>query len=150
MVIMKNKKLLERQFLIEEYRALRSEIQNKMEQQYKIVSLGVGGISLLLGFAIKEEYFPLFFVLPFLIVAAVLLQRAEISSILNAGEYIRTIEKIVFKYNKRLIGWENWLREDEKRSSAYKTFQIWSLLIFVISYLTCVFSLFGIIDITSI
>lgn len=147
---MKNKKLLERQFLIEEYRALRSEIQNKMEQHYTIVSLGVGGISLLLGFAIKEGYFPLFFVLPFLIMAAVLLQRAEISSILNAGEYIRTIESIAFKHNKRLIGWENWLCEDEVRRRAYKIFQIGSLLIFGILYVTCVFSLFGIIGITSI
>jgi hypothetical protein len=140
MMGMSDKKLLERQFLIEEYKALRSEIVNKMEKQYKIVGLGVGGISLLLSFAIKEGYDPLFFVLPLLIIACTLLLISEISSIRNAGEYIRTnIEKTVFKRRKSLLGWETWLSKNEEKLKAYERFRDGSLLILAILYGTCVF-----------
>lgn len=46
--------------IIVEYKALRDEILNKMDKQYKIIGLGVGGISILLSFALKEGYYPLF------------------------------------------------------------------------------------------
>ena len=49
--------------VLEEYKTLRQEISNKMDKQYQIMGLGVGGISVLLGFAFAFQdggKFPIF------------------------------------------------------------------------------------------
>lgn len=113
-----------------------------MDKQYKIAGLGVGGIGILLSFALKEAYYPLFFVLPFFIMACVFLLNTEISAILNASEYISTvIEKAIFKKNNKLIGWETWLSENPEKVKVYEDFRSASLAIFAILYVMCVFAI---------
>jgi hypothetical protein len=75
-------------FSLEEYKALREEILTKMDSCIKILSLGVGGISVIFGFIYESEAYYLFFVLPFLIFANLYIYKAETKSIINAGEYI--------------------------------------------------------------
>ncbi|MCD4809747.1 MAG: hypothetical protein K8R17_07600 [Methanosarcinales archaeon] len=90
-------------FALEEYKTLRKEILDKMERSYKTLSLGVGGITVILGFVFEYKIYELFFVLPFLILANSYRYRAETKAIINAGSYIKKIENSVMACNVVVI-----------------------------------------------
>lgn len=63
--------------------------------------------------------------------------NAEITAILNAGEYIRVvIEETVFKEKK--FGWGRWLFKNPEKVEAYEHFRIASLSILGFLYTLCV------------
>lgn len=107
-------------FAVEEYKHLRTEISEKMGNQYKILSLGVGGITIIAGAVFEFEIYELFLVLPFLIFANAYLYRLETHAIVNAGNYIKKIENAIYRNNSGIIiregdlkfgnmGWENFV-----------------------------------------
>jgi hypothetical protein len=106
-------------FIFEEYKTLREEIKNKIDYQYKILSLGVGGITVFFGAIFEFKIYELFLVLPALIFANAYLYNAETRSIIYAGNYVKKIENSVYRDNSNTesdedkeygdIGWENWL-----------------------------------------
>ena len=77
----------EKEFAFEEYKTLRAEISKKMDNHYKILNLGVGGITVLFGLCFQFKIDQLFIVLPFLIIANNYLYKAETIAIINAGNY---------------------------------------------------------------
>ena len=96
-----------------------------MERNFRILSLGVGGITVILGFVFQYKINELFFVLPILILANSYRYKAETAAILNAGEYICKIENSIYRQNSCLgkcdtdkvfgdLGWENYLRNEMK------------------------------------
>lgn len=113
------------EFALEEYKSLREEISNKMERNFNTLSLGVGGITVILGFVFKYNINELFFVLPLLILANIYRYKAEYISILNASEYIRKIENSFYRQDCDVskcdtdkafgsLGWENYLKDKRK------------------------------------
>jgi hypothetical protein len=117
------------EFAIEEYKHLRIEISAKMGNQYKILSLGIGGITVIVGAIFQFKVYELFLVLPFLIFANAYLYKAETHAIINAGNYIKKIENCLYRNNSKLnkcdkdeifgdMGWENHLKR-----KTYKHFE---------------------------
>jgi hypothetical protein len=115
-------------FAVEEYKALREEILNKMEKCYTTLGLGVGGITVILGYVFQFHVYELFFVLPILIYANASRSKAETAAVLNAGDYICKIENSIYRQNSNLdrcdndnvfghLGWENYLRIEGKRKN---------------------------------
>jgi len=116
-----------REFALEEYRNLRQEIVDKMGKQYQLLGLGVGGITLIMGYIFTTNVYELFFVLPFLIFANAILYKVEKKAIVNAGAYIKKIENSVYRNNSDNsdiescvedkvfgnMGWENYLKREE-------------------------------------
>ncbi|RXA20858.1 hypothetical protein EQO05_03835 [Methanosarcina sp. MSH10X1] len=84
-------------FALEEYKSLRGEILDKMEKDFRTLSLGVGGITVILGFVFQYEIYELFYILPLLIAANAYRYKAETASILNAGEYICRLENSIYR-----------------------------------------------------
>lgn len=134
-------------FALEEYKSLRGEILDKMEKDFRILSLGVGGITVILGFVFEYEIYELFYILPLLITANAYRYKAETASILNAGEYICKLENSVYRQNSSLsksdtdqvfgeLGWENYLRREGKRK-IYKLHGYTADVIFGSLYLLC-------------
>jgi len=122
------------QFAFEEYKMLRAEISNKMNNQYKILSLGIGGITILFGVIMKTSMDELFIAMPFLVIANAFLYRTEGEAIINAGLYIRKIENILYRNNTKVdetqkMGWENYLKR-----KVYKPFNYVADIIFISLY----------------
>ena len=134
-------------FALEEYKSLRKEISETIERGYKILSLGVGGITVILGFVFEYEIYELFFVLPFLIIANSYLYKADTSAIINAGAYIKKIENSIYRKNSTLtkseekifgdMGWENYIKRYKKRK-IYKPHRYAADIIFASLYFMCV------------
>jgi hypothetical protein len=129
--------------LLEEYRTLRTEILNKMDKQYQIIGLGIGGVSILLGFALQDKIYGIFFILPLIIISAILLFDSEKTAILNAGEYIRTVIEEPILSHSRFLGWERWLLENKDKCKAYDYIEKVSLLIL---YILNLMSIYGILN----
>jgi len=140
--------ITEMDFALEEYKTLRKEILDKMERSYKILGLGVGGIAVILGFVFEYEIYELFFVVPWLILANLYLYKAETNAIINAGTYIKKIEKFIYMKNStannrnenaifRDMGWENYLEVKNKRK-IYKPHEYAADIIFGILYFMCI------------
>ncbi len=140
--------MLKEDFVLEEYKSLREEILAKMEKNFKTLCLGVGGITVILGFVFEYDINELFFVLPLLIVANAYRYKAETASILNAGEYIRKIENSIYRQNSSFsecdtdkafgdLGWENYLQKDGKRK-IYRPHGYTADIIFGSLYFLCV------------
>lgn len=129
------------ELLLEEYKSLREEALAKMERQYRIIGLGVGGIGILLSMAFQFQVYPLFLVLPLSIISSMVLFDAERDSILNIGEYTYNLEKEIIT-NSKLKGWEVWLREGTKKRKAYMHFDYAS---FSILFFLFIGSIIGII-----
>ena len=122
------------QFALEEYKMLRAEISNKMNNQYKILSLGIGGITVLFGIIMKTTMDELFIAMPFLVIANAFLYRTEGEAIINAGLYIRKIEDILYQNHTKVdeidkMGWENYLNRN-----VYKPFNYVADIIFISLY----------------
>jgi len=114
----------EREFAFEEYRNLRAEISKKMDNQYKVLNLGIGGITVLFGLALKFGISEFFLILPLLIVANHYLYLAECRAIINAGEYIKKLETEI--YSDPELGWERFVSR-----KVYKPFDFIALMIFL-------------------
>jgi hypothetical protein len=137
-------------FSLEEYKALREEILDKMEKCFKILSLGVGGITVILGFVFYKDVNELLFVLPILIFANAYRYKAETVAIENAGVYICKIENSIYRQNSRLskcndkvcgnLGWENFLR-NEGKINKYKLHRYTADIILGSLYALCVIEL---------
>ena len=136
---MADEKEREWNLILEEYKSLREEIIEKMERQYQIVGLGVGGVSLLLGFAFESKYYALFWFLPLIIISCMILFSTERTAIQNVGNYIRSLEKKFIKDEE--IGWERWLTSDKNRLKTYDHNEISSLFILYILYMISVFGI---------
>jgi hypothetical protein len=105
-----------------------------MDNQYKILSLGIGGITVLFGLIMKTGMDELFIAMPFLVIANAFLYRSEGVAMINAGIYIRKIEDILFRNHNRLddtekMGWENYLNRN-----VYKPFNYVADIIFLSLY----------------
>ena len=130
-------------FALEEYKSLRTEISETIERSYKTLSLGVGGITVILGFVFEYEIYELFFVLPFLIIANSYRYKAYTSAIINAGDYIKKIENSIYRKNSALpkskekvfgdMGWENSIKREIYKSHTYA-----ATIIFASLYFMCV------------
>ena len=130
-------------FALEEYKSLRKEISETIERGYKTLSLGVGGITVILGFVFEYEIYELFFVLPFLIIANSYQYKAYTNAIINAGDYIKKIENSIYRKNSALpkseekvfgdMGWENSIEREIYKSHTYA-----AAIIFASLYIMCI------------
>lgn len=134
-------------FALEEYKAIREEIMSKMGYQYKVLSLGVGGITIFFGAIFEFQLYELFLVLPILIFANDYLYHIETRTIIRAGNYIKKIENSIYRNNSNLdksdedkvfgdIGWENWL--DRNKIKQYIHFGLVADMIFGSLYIISV------------
>jgi hypothetical protein len=137
----KGKKMDKQEFAVEEYKHLRTEISEKMSNQYKILSLGVGGITVIVGAIFEFKIYELFFFLPFLIFANAYLYRAETHAIVNIGNYIKKIENTLYRNDSGInicgedvkfgnMGWENFVKRE-----TYKPFEYAGDVIFGCLYI---------------
>jgi hypothetical protein len=101
------------ELILEEYKSLRQEQLNKMDKQYQITGIGIGGVATLLAAAYEELIYPLFLILPLVIIAFMALYEAESGAIIRAGEYIKILETDILKKHSEL-GWERWLATEHK------------------------------------
>jgi len=142
-------------FALEEYKTLRKEILDKMERSYKTLSLGVGGIAVILGFVFEYKIYELFFVLPWIILANSYRYSAETNAIINAGTYIKKIENYIYRKDSTVtankctkynisgdMGWENYLENENKRK-IYKPHKYAADIIFASLYFMCIIGAFG-------
>jgi hypothetical protein len=126
----------EKEFMLEEYRTLRKEILSKMDKQYNILSLGVGGITVIFGAIFASKAYLLLFVLPFLIFANAFIYMTETRAIINAGKYIKGLEEKLYAPDS--AGWEHFLSKHKSRKKIYVLFEYAMDLIFATLYLFCV------------
>ena len=141
--------------IMEECKSLREEELNKMDKQYKIVSLGVGGIGVLLGIAFEKNIYSLFLILPLIILSSMSLFDAERGSIKNVGAYLRFVEEKVIAEDSLvdIMGWERWLEGSDRvgtdpkrhdngnRRKHYINFDCACLTILFVFYLACVYGI---------
>jgi len=126
------------QLIIEEYKSLRQEQLNKMDRQYQITGLGIGGIATLLAAAYEALIYPLFLILPLVVIAFMALYEAESRAIIRAGEYIKKLEVDVISEHKEL-GWERWLAaEDQRKSGIYNLIDHSSRFVLFLLYVGCI------------
>lgn len=135
-----------KEFALTEYKALREEIVGKMDKQYQILSLGIGGITIIFGVIFQLKLYELFLILPFLIFANAYLYRSEYYAIINAGSYIKKIEDTFYKNNSiggidnndecSKMGWEKYIDFKRKRS-VYVPFMITAHIIFGALFIMC-------------
>ncbi len=133
--------------LLEGYKSIRTESLNKMDKQYQIMGLGVGGIALLIGIMIQYKIYFLFLLLPIIIVSALFLYHAENCAIINAGNYAKMIETKYIKINEKLapeekLGWETWLENHPAKCKAYVIADIAFAVILIILYIFCIAGIF--------
>jgi hypothetical protein len=132
--IKKNLNEKEINFALEEYKTLRAEISSKMDNQYKILSLGIGGITVIFGAILKTGINELFIAMPFLVIANAFLYRTEYVAMINAGRYIKEIENFIYDNHtkpdkSKRKGWENYLSRE-----VYKPFNYVADIIFMSLY----------------
>lgn len=114
---------IECKFKIEVYKSLREEALAKMERQYRVIGLGAGGIGVLLGIAFQFQVYPLFLIIPLLIILSMAMYDAERGAILNIGKYMGALERELISKNN-LNGWDNWLVQmsGDDKSKKRKTY----------------------------
>ena len=105
-----------------------------MDNQYKILSLGIGGITIIFGAILKTGINELFIIMPFLVIANAFLYRTEYVAMINAGKYIKKIEDYMYNNhikpdNTERKGWENCLNRQ-----VYKPFKYVADIIFMSLY----------------
>lgn len=125
---------------LEEFRSLREEELGKMDKQYKILALEVGGTGALLGLAFQYSLYPIFLILPLIILSFMSLYHWERLSILNAGEYIRELEERFIDENKG-PGWERWLVKSPERCAVYAFTELVSTFCVFCIYLLCIYGI---------
>ena len=125
-----------------------------MDKQYQITGLGIGGIATLLAAAYQATIYPLFLILPLVILAVMAMYEAESRAIIRAGEYIKKLETKIIIENKDL-GWERWLasppedqtninglhkscEETSARSRIYNLIDLASRCVLFLLYLGCI------------
>lgn len=126
----------ERELIIEEYKSLRQEQLNKMDKQYQITGVGIGAIATLLATAYEKLIYPLFLILPLVILGFIALYEAESRAIISAAEYIKELETEIIREHPKL-GWERWLK-NKGRSKIYNLIDHSSRFIFLLLYIGCI------------
>jgi len=100
-------------YLFNEYDSLRHETEIKMGRLYMLLSLGIGGISVLLGVAFKENFPFLFFVIPVLVIASFVIFISELIGIHRIESYQKKVENRILK--DVFLGWEKYLGDTSNR-----------------------------------
>ena len=96
----------EQQIVMQQFQALRSEIDATKSRLFRIVCLGVVGMPVLMYLAEKPEVQFLGPVLPFAVLALTMLFMSEEHSLMRCGRYMRErIEPLI----EEGAGWEAWL-----------------------------------------
>jgi hypothetical protein len=135
---MSEKENEEWELIIEEYKSLRQEQLNKMDKQYQITGLGIGAIATLLATAYEKLIYPLFLILPLVILSFMALYEAESCAIIRVGEYIKKLETDKINENNEL-GWERWLAIGNKdKSRIYNLIDHSSRCVLFLLYIGCI------------
>lgn len=95
-----------------EYQNLRSEVEESIRNQVRILGYGGTALSLLLGVGIVQASQMLLVSLPFLAFFFAVLWNIEQTRMMRAGDYISTIEKRLNQneFEEPVMLWETWLR----------------------------------------
>jgi hypothetical protein len=114
-------------FLIEEYRTLRREIEETKSRIFKLAVLSAAGMPTSYFFAHQNiiDIFTMF--LPLLICAVMALYLSESRDLMRCGKYIKEniepfqdeMEKMIAGKKIEWKGWERWLEEDDSPNSFF-------------------------------
>jgi hypothetical protein len=98
-------------FMQDQFKTLREEIKESNARTFYIVTSGIIGTSLISILAEKFQVSWICLLLPFFVIAMVLLEMGESNNVYRAGVYIReNIESRISNFQ----GWETWLLSDEQ------------------------------------
>lgn len=100
-------------YLFDEYYFLRHEIEIKTGRLYLLLSLGIGGISILLGIAFEQKLYLLFFVIPVLVIASFVMFISELLGVHRIESYQKNVENRILK--DVFLGWEKYLGDTSNR-----------------------------------
>lgn len=104
-------------FLLEEYRTLRKEIEETKSRIFKLAITGITGIPTAYFLVSNAKEKVLVLTLPFLIVTLLLLFLSESRSLMRCGKYIRErIETVMIQENNLVSGWEHWLEGEDTKT----------------------------------
>ncbi len=108
----------EREFLIAEYQALRTEISERLARSFRITLQGLFGVPAIVAVGKLAENelqigAPFFLLAPLVVVISCFLYVAEHSGVMRVGGYIRS--KIEPQIAPGEVGWENWLGENSEQ-----------------------------------
>jgi hypothetical protein len=98
----------ERDFLMQEYIALRKEIEQIKARTYSIVAIGIVGIPGAQFLAKAYNIDPLTVVIPLLVIVLALSYLSDNHGLMRCGRYIREHIEPAFS---TVVGWETWLEE---------------------------------------
>lgn len=103
---------LKRDTVTLEYKLLRSEIEESIKNQARILGYGGAVLSLLVGLGVYQQSFILLVSLPFLAFFFFVLWNVEQTRMMRAGDYISFLEdRIAEEYvGEPVMLWESWLR----------------------------------------
>lgn len=124
----------DRQFLLEQFRALREEILALQERGARVQLASLSGIPLLIGGAKNWELNFLLLSGPLIILASTLFLVFNQNSIMRAGEYMREhVEKRL--KSSDMMGWEEFLEENtHARREVENVVRITIILVFAVYY----------------
>ena len=100
-------------FNIEEYKALRVELDNLQKQSYLMENFFIVGLATVIGFSAKEVAIPgdVWWAIFWLTVAATIRKVAMRGRVISIGDYIRSIEPKLT--SNGIPGWETTLNENK-------------------------------------
>jgi len=113
--------------VIEEYQALRREIDNRQARGFWTIVIGLIGGPLLMYFGLGGGEL-LLTLLPFFVVIVMVTFLTEQNAMMRAGRYIR--EELEPKMNSQ-SGWENWLESKPE----YRVVERYAFSCFLLTYL---------------
>jgi hypothetical protein len=123
----------EKEFLVLQFQALREEILALKVRVMRIQTMGLTGIPVLIGLAVKYDIPEVLYVGPLLTIVVCLMILCEQCSIMRAGNYIRNHIEPYF-LPEDMVGWEKYL-EGEKQRRAEKYFRFSTLLLYLLYWL---------------
>ncbi|WP_251342367.1 hypothetical protein [Haloplanus halophilus] len=102
-----------------EYEHLRSEIEQSIRNQVRVLGYGGATLSLLIGLGIGNREFAIVIALPFLAFFFFMLWSIEQTRMMRAGDYISGLEDRAREeiLDGDGLGWEGWLSYRSKRES---------------------------------
>jgi hypothetical protein len=102
-----------------EYEHLRSEIEQSIRNQVRVLGYGGATLSLLIGIGIGNQEFAIVIALPFLAFFFFMLWSIEQTRMMRAGDYISGLEDRAREeiLDGDGLGWEGWLGYRSKRES---------------------------------
>lgn len=128
-------RLSNRDFVIEEFKALRAEILAKVERSIRLQLIGVTAIPLVIG---TSKSFELHFAVaasPVVTTLFILLLLYENIGIMRAGKYIRTRVEPALGNGSEVPGRESWLENDRLNRKPERVFAWASYIAFCLYYI---------------